>query len=186
MESNGYEINCRTPEAQSRFEEGIVAQRFDGVKIGFAGTHQSDIGFDQTAGMDAAFTGNREARVDDLIDLGKALEVLPDQRQSGMRGQVVGQAFDLKVGHGGAGIFNATIISSPPPLSPAGCGEIHSQPASVQGGGDSGHGFRIQKAERPPIMFTESLERWIKFFHTNNFLLTVFAIVGQGIHKCQS
>jgi len=59
-----------------------------------------------------------------------------------MRGQVVGQTFDLKVGHDGAGIFNAAIISRPPPLSPAGCGEIRSQPASDQGGGDSDHGFR--------------------------------------------
>jgi hypothetical protein len=52
-----------------------------------------------------------------------------------MRGQVVGQAFDLKVGHGGAGIFNAAIISSPLPLSPAGCGKIRSQPVSELGCG---------------------------------------------------
>ncbi len=63
--------------------------------------------------VNAAFAGNGEARVNDLIDLGETIEVLPDQRQSSMRGQVVGQTFDLKVGHGGTGIFKAAIISSP-------------------------------------------------------------------------
>jgi hypothetical protein len=95
-----------------RFEEGILTQRFDGVEVGFAGTQQADIGFDQAAAGNAALAGNGKARVDDLIDLGKALEILPHQRQACVRREVVGKAFDLKVGHGGGGIFNAAIISS--------------------------------------------------------------------------
>ncbi|MFZ3043125.1 MAG: hypothetical protein WA108_15295 [Thiobacillus sp.] len=48
-------------------------------------------------------TGNGKTRVDDLVDLGKAFEVLPDQRQSRLRCQIVGQAFDLEVGQAAAG-----------------------------------------------------------------------------------
>jgi hypothetical protein len=40
-----------------------------------------------------------------------AFEVLPDQRQSGMRGEVVGQAFDLEIGQWRGNQFNAAIIS---------------------------------------------------------------------------
>jgi hypothetical protein len=42
------------------------------------------------------------------------LEILPHQRQSGIRLQVVGQTFDLKVGHGGSGRLSTTIILGPP------------------------------------------------------------------------
>ena len=51
---------------------------------------------DQGAGRNAALGGNGETRIDDLVDLRKALEVLPHQGQSGVRRQVVGQALDPK------------------------------------------------------------------------------------------
>ena len=98
-------------QAERRLEEGILAQRFDGVEVGLAGAQQPHASLDQAAGIDTALTGNGEARVDDLVDPGMAFEVLPDQRQSGMRGQVAGQAFDLEIGHGGGNQFNAAIIS---------------------------------------------------------------------------
>jgi hypothetical protein len=49
-----------------------------------------------------------------LVDLGEALEVLADQAQPSMGGQVVGQAFDLEVGHDGGGQFSTAIIPGPP------------------------------------------------------------------------
>lgn len=75
-----------------------MAQQFDGVEVGFACVQQTHIGLDQAAGMDAALAGNQKAWLDDLVNLGEAFEVLPDQAQSRMRRQVVGQAFDLEVG----------------------------------------------------------------------------------------
>ena len=75
---------------------------------------------DQGAGRNAALGGNGETRIDDLVDLRKALEVLPHQRQSGVRRQVVGQALDLKVGHGDGGGGKAVIISNARRLHPPG------------------------------------------------------------------
>jgi hypothetical protein len=46
-----------------------------------------------------------------MSDLRNALEVLPHQQQSGIRRQVVGQALDSKVGHGGGDMGKATITS---------------------------------------------------------------------------
>ena len=63
---------------------------------------------------------NGETRIDDLVDLRKALEVLPHQGQSGVRRQVVGQALDLKVGHGDGGGGKAVIISNARRLHPPG------------------------------------------------------------------
>lgn len=82
--------------AQRVLEEGVPAQRFNGVEVGCAGAQQADIGLEQAAGGDTALAGNGKARVDDLVDLGKAFEVLPDQRQSRLRCQIVGQALIWK------------------------------------------------------------------------------------------
>ena len=75
---------------------------------------------------------NGEAWLNDLIDLGDKFEVLPDQRQSSMRGQVVGQTFDLKVGHDGTGIFNAALPQAPCRLHPLGA--TNSLPTPVSAG----------------------------------------------------
>lgn len=84
-------------QTQRIAEKGVLAQRFDGVEVGFARA----LGFDQAAGGDATLTGDGKDWVNDLVDLSKTFEALPHQRQPCVCGKVVGQAFDLKVGHDG-------------------------------------------------------------------------------------
>jgi len=55
-----------------------------------------------------------------MNDLRKGLEVLPHQRQSGICRQVVGQALDSKVGHGGGNMGKAAITSKARRLHPPG------------------------------------------------------------------
>ena len=107
-------------EAQRITEEGVAAHGLDGVEVGLPGAQQPHIGLDQRTGRNAVLAGNGETRIDDLVDLRKALEVLPHQRQSGVRRQVVGQALDLKVGHGDGGGGKAVIISNARRLHPPG------------------------------------------------------------------
>jgi hypothetical protein len=47
---------------------------------------------------------------------------LPDQRQSRLRCQIVGQAFDLEVGQAAAGNSMPPLSQAIPPASPTGCG----------------------------------------------------------------
>lgn len=65
-----------------------------------------------------------------------------------MRGQVVGQAFDREIGHGGSGEFNDAILSIRLSRSPGGCEQIRSQPAPERAYGrgftDSGDKIRIR------------------------------------------
>lgn len=109
-------------------------------------TQQADIGFDQATAGDAAATVDRESRINDLINLGIAFELLPHQAQTGVRREVVGQTLDLKVGHDGGGKFNAAIISNLQPTSPARCDRIWPLPALVLEVRENGHGFRKLRA----------------------------------------
>lgn len=94
-------------------EESVPAQRFNAVEVGLAGTQQADIGLEQAASGNAALAGNGKARVDDLVVLGKAFEILPDQRQSCLRCQIVGRRLIWKSVMAAAG--NSTPRSLRPP-----------------------------------------------------------------------
>jgi hypothetical protein len=86
----------RLRQAQGAQREGARAQRLDGLEVALALAQQPQDASHDVAVGDAR--AHREGRVDQGIEV-DALQILPDERQTGVRDQVVGQLLDDEVGH---------------------------------------------------------------------------------------
>jgi len=85
--------------ARGAREESIAAEGFNGVKVILALHQQAQVAFENVAVGDA-LAREGELGIDALIDA-QAFEVLADERQADVGGQLVGQLFDNEVGHVG-------------------------------------------------------------------------------------
>ena len=83
--------------AQRTGEEVVTPEFFDRIEVVFALHQQAQVGLQDVAVGDAA-NAYREFAVNPAADP-QAFDVLPNQRQPCIGGEVVGQFFDNKVGH---------------------------------------------------------------------------------------
>ncbi len=81
---------------QSALEEGVRAKVFDGVKVVLAQTQQGQVVLEDVAVGNARAYG--KGRIDQRVEL-YSFEILPNECQSGVRTEVVGQLFDDKIGN---------------------------------------------------------------------------------------
>jgi hypothetical protein len=86
-----------TAQIQCTGEEGILALAFDGIKAVLAQTQLTEVDLQDVAVVDTA--EYREGRVHQTVEV-DALQILANQRQTGLVAQVAGQLFDDQIGHG--------------------------------------------------------------------------------------
>ena len=79
---------------QGAREERITAEGFNGVKVIFTMHQQTQVAFEDVAIGDT-FAREGKLGVDALVD-SQAFEVLADERQAGVGGQLVGQLLIMK------------------------------------------------------------------------------------------
>jgi hypothetical protein len=89
---------------KSALEEGVRAKVLDGVKacpelrrrVVLAQTQQAQVALEDVAVSNARAYG--KGRIDQRVEL-NSFEIFPNECQSGVRTEVVGQLFDNEVGH---------------------------------------------------------------------------------------
>jgi hypothetical protein len=86
----------RLRQAQRAQREGARAQRLDGLEVALALAQQPQVASHDVAVGDAR--AHREGRVDEGVEV-DALQILPDERQTGAGAEIVGQLLDDEVGH---------------------------------------------------------------------------------------
>ena len=82
---------------QAAGKEGIAPELLNGIEVVLALHQQAQVGLQNVAVGDATDRYGKFA-VNQSVDA-KALGILPNQRQTGVGGEVVGEFFDNKVGH---------------------------------------------------------------------------------------
>jgi len=83
-------------QVQRTFEEVVVSEVFDGIKVVLAQAQQGDVGLVNIAVGDTCSDG--AGRIEQGFKFG-GLEILTNQRQIGVRTEVVGEFFDNEVVH---------------------------------------------------------------------------------------
>jgi len=82
---------------QAAGKEGIAPELLNGIEVVLALHQQAQVGLQNVAVGDATDSYGKFA-VNQSVDA-KALGILPNQRQTGVGGEIVGEFFDNKVGH---------------------------------------------------------------------------------------